>query len=123
TDEQIDAELIENQIKGELLDLETLETWRHNPMNYVGVPGGAIDLLMKRNFAPAPERLRSVIARLKGVPALLEAMKANIQNPPHEFTDLAFRMAHGSVGFFKDTVATWAKDAAGADAAVLNEFD
>jgi uncharacterized protein DUF885 len=32
-------------------------------------------------------------------------------------------MAHGSVGFFKDTVAMWAKSAAGADTAVLNEFD
>jgi hypothetical protein len=32
-------------------------------------------------------------------------------------------MAHGSVGFFKDTVATWAKGAAGGDTAVLNEFD
>jgi uncharacterized protein (DUF885 family) len=32
-------------------------------------------------------------------------------------------MAHGSVGFFKDTVAAWAKDAAGGDAALLTEFE
>jgi hypothetical protein len=51
-----------------------------------------------------------VTARLKGVPAIMMAMKANMENPPHEFTDLAFRMAHGSVGFFKDTVATWARE-------------
>ena len=35
--------------------------------------GNAIDLLMKRNFAPPAERLRSVVSRLKGVPALMEA--------------------------------------------------
>src|SRR5207249_6836674 len=29
----------------------------------------------------------------------------------------------GSVGFFKDSVAMWAKDAAGNDTALLNEFD
>jgi len=45
-DEEIDAEIIDSQIKAELLDLETLQTWRHNPMNYVGLPGGAIDGLM-----------------------------------------------------------------------------
>src|SRR5678815_6066936 len=81
-DEQIDAEIIDSQIKAELLDLETLQTWRHNPMTYVGLPGGAIDLLIKRNFASPAERLRSVTSRLKGVPALLDAMKANVQNPP-----------------------------------------
>src|SRR5207244_8810096 len=105
--QEIDAEILEGQIQAELLDLETLQTWRHNPMNYVGLPGGAIDGLMKRNFAPPAERLRSVISRLKGVPSLIDAMKANIQNPPHEFTVLAFRMAHGSVVLFSDSVAWW----------------
>ena len=121
-DESIDIEILDGQIRAELLDLETLETWRHNPMNYVSVPGGAIDNLMKRNFAPAAERLRSVIARLKGIPRMIAAMKQNIDNPPHEFTDLALRIAHGSVGFFKSNVANWAKDAAGNDTALLNEF-
>ena len=32
-------------------------------MGYAGLPGGAIDGLMKRDFAPAADRLRSVIAR------------------------------------------------------------
>ena len=121
-DEEIDIEILDGQIRAELVDLETLETWRHNPMNYVSVPGGAIDNLMKRNFAPAAERLRSVIARLKGIPKIIAAMKQNIDNPPREFTDLAFRIAHGSVGFFRTSVANWAKDAASDDTALLNEF-
>jgi uncharacterized protein (DUF885 family) len=121
-DEKIDADILEGQIHAELLDLETLQTWRHNPMGYVGLPGGAVDGLMKRNFAPPAERLRSVTARLKGVPALMDGMKANVQNPPRELTDLAFRIAQGSVGFFKETVAAWAKDAAGNDAALLHDF-
>src|SRR5207253_2858590 len=111
------------QIRAELLDLETLQTWRHNPMTYVSLPGGAIDNLMKRNFAPAADRLRSVVARLKAVPPMIAAMKQNVDDPPHEFTDLAFRIAHGSVGFFKDSVAMWAKDAAGSDAALFKEFE
>src|SRR5436309_1662648 len=106
-DEAIDAEILDGQIKAELLDLETLQTWRRNPMNYAGLPGSAIDGLMKRNFAPASERLRWVIARLKGVPAILEAMHENVRNPPREFTDLAFQIAHGSVGFFRREIADW----------------
>jgi uncharacterized protein (DUF885 family) len=53
---------------------------------------------------------------------MIEAMKRNVENPPHEFTDLAFRIAHGSVGFFKGSVADWAKHAAADDPALLNDF-
>src|ERR1043166_2455627 len=51
TDEAIDLDILDDQIRAELLDLEILQTWRHNPMNYVFVPGGAVDNLIKRNFA------------------------------------------------------------------------
>lgn len=121
--ETIDADFLANRIQSELLDLETLEIWRRNPMAYVSVAGGAIDGLMKRNFAPPLDRLRSVTSRVRGVPALMAAMRANVENPPKEFTDLAIRMAGGSVGFFKATVAGWAKGAAGGDAAALAEFE
>jgi uncharacterized protein (DUF885 family) len=120
--DSIDAELIDSAIKSELLDLETLQSWKQNPMGYVALPGEQIDGLMKRNFAPPKDRLRSVIARLKGVPALLAAMRDNVANPPKEFTDIAVRMAEGSTGFFKDSIAGWAKDAAAGDDALLKEF-
>ncbi|HYM13225.1 MAG TPA: DUF885 domain-containing protein [Bryobacterales bacterium] len=121
-DDEIDAEILDGQIRSELLDLETLQTWKKNPMRYVGLPGGVVDDLMKRDFAPAHDRLQSLVARLQGVPATLEAMKANVSNPPKEFTDLAIRMAGGSVGFFRKTVADWAKQAAGPDQALLQQF-
>jgi uncharacterized protein (DUF885 family) len=120
--DSIDAAMIDGAIKSELQDIEVIGSWKKNPMNYVGAPGNAVDLLMKRNFAPPAERLKSVTARLKGVPAMIAAMKANVQNPPKEFTDLAVRIASGSVGFFKGDVATWAKDAAATDTASFAAF-
>lgn len=121
-DEALDSEMLQSQIRAELFDTKTLESWRKNPMGYVGAPGGAIDLLMKRSFAPAKDRLKLVTSRLRGVPAMVAAMKANVQNPAREFTDLAVRVAGGSVGFFRGTVATWAKGAAGGDEALLVDF-
>src|SRR4029078_12054224 len=55
-DEQVDGEILQGQINGELLELEILQPWRKNPMNYVGLPGGSIDSLIKRNFGAPPER-------------------------------------------------------------------
>jgi uncharacterized protein (DUF885 family) len=91
-------------------------------MAYLGLAGNAVDLLMKRNFAPPVERLGSVTARLRGVPVLLVAMRANVINPPREFTDLAIRIAGGSVGFFRHDVVTWARAAAGTDTTALRAF-
>jgi len=121
--DQIDAELIAHTIRAELLDLETEQNWKKNPMMYVYLPGNAIDGLMKRKFAPPAERLRSAVLRLKGVPALLAAMKTNVENPPREFTELAIRMSSGSVGFFRGAIAAWAKESAGADTGLLAEFE
>lgn len=120
--DSIDAAMIDGSIRSELQDIEVLQSWKHNPMSYAGAAGSAVDLLMKRNFAPPLERLRSVTARLRGIPAILAAMKANVDNPPKEFADLAFQMAAGSVGFFRGSVAAWAKESAGADTAALRAF-
>ena len=121
-DDSIDAAMIDGAIKSELQDEEEIGNWKKNPMNYVGLPGNAVDLLMKRNFASPVERLKSVTTRLRGMPQVLAEMRTNIVNPPREFTDLAVRIAGGSVGFFKDDVAKWAKGAAGSDSTALREF-
>jgi uncharacterized protein (DUF885 family) len=121
-DDAIDAAAIEGQIRSALLDLETLRSWEKNPMQYAGVAGSAVNDLMKRNFAPASDRLRSIVARIRVVPAVCEAGKANLKNPPKEFTALAIRMSKGSAGFLDGAVAHWAKDAAGNDAALLKDF-
>jgi uncharacterized protein (DUF885 family) len=122
SDDSIDAVLIDGALRSELQDLDVLSSWRKNPIGYVGMPGNAVDLLMKRDFAPPTERLRAVTARLRQVPVMLAAMRTNIDDPPVEFTDLAIRVASGSVGFFQHDVAGWAKTAAGTDTAALRAF-
>jgi uncharacterized protein DUF885 len=122
-DESMDAEILDGQIRSELQDLEVLQRWQKNPMLYVGLPGTAVDGLIKRDFAPPAERLKSVISRLKGIPKLLEAMRHNITNPPQEFTDLAIRIGGGSVDFFRSTTADWAKQASAGDANLMKDFE
>ena len=121
-DETIDRAFLVSQARAELFDFVTLESWRRNPMVYARLPGEAVDGLMKRAFAPGPERLRSVVARLGAVPALYAAARANLDDPAPEHTTLALRMAKGSVGFFESATRTWAR-AATKDLALLADFD
>src|SRR5262249_57159051 len=106
------ADALAHSIDGELLSLETVRPWQRNPMTYARLPGGAIDGLMKRDFAPAAERLRSVIARLKQVPAVYAAAQASLATPPREITDVAIRMTKGAVHFFEASLPAWAPAAA-----------
>src|SRR5260370_37719861 len=122
-DDSIDAEALEGRMRGRLLELDVLRSWERNPMQYASLPGRSLQGLISRNFAPAPERLRSVIARLKAIPAIYQAARENIGAPPKEFTDLAIRMSKGAQGFFDRKLVQWARDAAGKDAALWAEFE
>jgi hypothetical protein len=118
----IDLAFLEGQIEAEMIDLNVVKEWARNPMLYTGLPGGAIDVLIKRDFAPPADRLRAVISREKGIPANFEAARKNLKEPPPEFTELALRMAKGSLGFFEGSVVAWAREAAGSNTKLIAEF-
>jgi uncharacterized protein (DUF885 family) len=122
-DDLIDLEALESRIRADLLEWEKMGFRLQNPMTYSRIPGEGIDVLLKRDFAPAPERLKSITARLRAVPAVYAAGKANVKAPPKEWTDLALRMANGSLGFLQDSVATWAKETASGDSLALADFN
>lgn len=122
TDEGIDAAILDGRIRAELLDIDTIRWWRKNAIPYVSAPGQAADLLMKRNFAPPAERLRLMIDRMAGMDRLLGSMRDNVTDAPKEFTELAHRICTGSVGFFRNEVTAWAREAAGNDDTLFGQF-
>lgn len=122
-DDLVDLEALESRIRGDLLEWEKLGFQLQNPMTYSRVPGDGIDVLLKRDFAPAADRLKSLTARLRAVPGVYAAGKANVKTPPREWTDLALRMSNGALGYFQDSVAPWAKEAAGGDMLALADFN
>jgi hypothetical protein len=121
-EQTIDADMIEAQVRADLLDIDELKTWQRNPMQVALIPGNAIDAVMKRNFAPAPQRVLAATARLKGVPALMNSLRDATLNPPAEFTDLAISVLDGTLPFLRTEAAQWAHGA-GAAPGVVADFD
>lgn len=122
-DNLIDLEALESRIRADLLEWEKMGFRLQNPMTYSRIPGEGIDALLKRDFAPASERLKSVTARLRMVPKVYAAGKANVKTPPREWTELAIRMANGALGFLQDSVGPWGKEAAAGDVFALADFN
>jgi len=99
-----DRDLILNYIRATLLDLEQVRTWEKNPDLYSSGVTSSIFAIMSRNFAPAEDRLRSLIARERQFPAVVQAARSNLKNPPRIYTEIAIEQLPGIVGFFQNDV-------------------
>lgn len=77
-DNQVDALILRNQLRGDIWGTETLQSWAWDPQAYSGLAGGAIYSLMAREFAPMPERLKSATARMEKIPALFAQARDNL---------------------------------------------
>jgi uncharacterized protein (DUF885 family) len=75
---QVDAAMLENQLRYSVWSEEKFRDWSWDPLSYTQLSGQALYGLLARDYAPLPERLRSVTSRLEKLPMLLEQMRANL---------------------------------------------
>jgi uncharacterized protein (DUF885 family) len=115
-----DREIMIATIHSILLEEDRVHMWRKNPDNYSSAPTSSIFSLIKRNFAPPEERLRSVIAREKQFPRALQQARVVLLNPPKIYTDIAIEQLPGNIDFFQSTVPDAFKEVK--DGALLAEF-
>jgi uncharacterized protein (DUF885 family) len=115
-----DREIVLANIRSQLLTLEAIRPWEKNADNYSSTCANGAFTLMERRFASPDERLRSLVAREKQMPALLAAARANLKNPPRIYTEIAIEQLPGIVSFFEQDVP--AAFAGAQDAALKAEF-
>jgi uncharacterized protein (DUF885 family) len=115
-----DLEMVRNNIRGTLLELEAIRGWEKNPDNYSSGIAGSAFSLMERRFAPPDDRLRSLIAREKLMPAALLEARKNLKNPPHIYTEIALEQLPDIISFFENDVPEAFSDAK--DPATIAEF-
>jgi len=99
-----DRQMVLNDIHSRLLTLQTIRPWAKNADNYSSACANAAFTLMERKFAPADERLLSLIAREQQMPRLIAEAHANLQNPPRIFTEIAIEQLPEIISFFQHDV-------------------
>jgi uncharacterized protein (DUF885 family) len=75
---QVDARLLEDELQYQIWRTEELAEWRWNPLVYTEMTGNSVYLLLSRDFAPLPDRLRSVGARLVELPRFLSQVRESL---------------------------------------------
>lgn len=88
-------DLLRRRIRWELVTIEDLATWRRSPGTYLGTIGGGCNSLIIRDFAALADRGRSLISRLRQVPALLDQGRANLDDCERIHVETAVDQAAG----------------------------
>ena len=103
---QIDAALLEHELRKTLWRLEVLQEWAWNPLGYTDLCGRAIYSLMARDFAPIAKRMSSVADRLEKLPRLLEQVRGTLvaKRIPKIHAETAVRQNKGVLSILDNMV-------------------
>ncbi|MGH9558724.1 MAG: DUF885 domain-containing protein [Bryobacteraceae bacterium] len=116
-----DRDLVLNNIRATLLDLQTIRSWEKNPDLYSSGISSSAFTIMSRTFAPEDVRLKSLISRERFMPRVLMEARANLKNPPRIYTEVAIEQLPGNTAFFERDVPLAFSGVK--DPALLAEFD
>jgi uncharacterized protein (DUF885 family) len=113
---EADREWLMAHADGELLWTEQVRSYQRDPGMYL--PTSSINSLIKREFAPADARMRSVTAREIAALGNLDAARRNLkpQLTPKVYVDIALQQMPATIAFFNNDVPlAFAKVADSAD--------
>ncbi len=92
-----DVEIIKNSIGLGLLEFDSIQSYKHNPTEYVELAGNALFQCYTLNYAPVEKRFAHIIKRLDKMPALFEQAKANLTDAPEVWDRVAQEENAGNI--------------------------
>jgi uncharacterized protein (DUF885 family) len=103
-EQQADLEILRNNIGVSLLELDTIQNYRHNPTVYVELAGNALYTPYVLNYAPLETRFQHIIKRLEKVPALVSQAKMNLVDAPNVWNRVAREENDGNIQLIDHTL-------------------
>ena len=103
-EDKADYEIIDNGINLQLLEYEKIQSYKHNPTEYVELVGNALFNPFVLEYAPIETRYRAIIQRLNKVPALMGQGKANLMDAPEIWNKVAREENEGNLDLIDKTL-------------------
>ncbi len=103
-EERADYQTIQNAIDLSLLDLQQIQSYRHNPTVYVELLGNALFNPFVLEYAPLDVRFRHIIQRLSQIPVLMDQAKMNLADSPEVWNRVAREENDGNIGLIDKTL-------------------
>jgi uncharacterized protein (DUF885 family) len=103
-EERADYQIIQNAVDLSLLDLQQIQSYRHNPTVYVELVGNSLFNPFVLEYAPFDTRFRHIIQRLSQVPVLMDQAKMNLADSPEVWNRVAREENDGTIGLIDKTL-------------------
>jgi uncharacterized protein (DUF885 family) len=114
-EDRADYQIIDNSVNLALLELDKIQSYRHNPTAYVELVGNALFNPFVLEYAPIETRYRAIIQRLQKVPALMQQGQANLMDAPEVWNRVAREENEGNLELIDKTLRAKAPAALKAD--------
>jgi uncharacterized protein (DUF885 family) len=110
-----DVGIIRNSLNLALLDLNEIQSYKHNPTTYVELVGNALYTPYILNYAPKEQRFGHIIKRMEKLPALVDQAKTNLVDSPDVWNKVARDENDGNIDLIDKTLRQDVPDAQKAD--------
>ena len=100
--ERLEHRMLTSNIRARMFDLEEVRTWEKNPQYYADTLASSMASQALFSHAPAAERARRVLSKLRQTPRLLQAARDNIKEAPGIFIKVGIETTRGALTFIQD---------------------
>lgn len=97
--ERIERPWVATHVQSRLHELEHVRTWERNPQHYADILAASLATQVLFDYAPADERARRVLSKLRQVPRLMQAARDNVKEPPGIFVKSSLDAMKGTLRF------------------------
>ena len=100
--ERLEHRMLTSHLQGRMFELEVVRTWERNPQIYSDLLASSLAGQTMFSHAPAPERARRVLSKLRQTPRLIQAARDNIKEPPGILVKVGIETMRGALKFIDD---------------------
>jgi uncharacterized protein (DUF885 family) len=99
--ERLEHRMLGSHVRGRMFELEDVRTWERNPQFYADIIASSLAGQALFSHAPATERARRVLSKLRQTPRLIQAARDNIKDPPGIFVKVGIETMRGTLKFIE----------------------
>jgi uncharacterized protein (DUF885 family) len=100
--EALEHRMLGSHLRARMFELEEVRTWERNPQYYADILASSLAGQALFSHAPAAERARRVLSKLRQTARLIQAARDNIKDPPGIFVKVGIETMRGALKFIDE---------------------
>ena len=100
--ERLEHRMLTANLQGRMYELEQVRTWEKSPLLYSDILASSLAGQALFTHAPASERARRVLSKLRQAPRLVQTARDNIKEPPGLFIKVGIQTMRGALKFIDE---------------------